>query len=79
MQNFKALGEELKRSGKAEGLKNLAESADGQKISRMLNMDAVEKAAREGNAEAMQSIVKNVLQTDEGKRLAESLVKLMQD
>ena len=79
MQNFKALGEELKRSGKAEGLKNLAESSDGQKLSRMLSMDKVEKAAREGDAEAMQSIVKNVLQTEEGKRLAESLMKLMQD
>ncbi len=78
MQNFKTLEEELARSGKAEDIQRLAQSSDGVKLSRMVNMQEVEKAAKGGDTAAMQNIIKGVLQTEEGKRLAESVMKLMQ-
>ena len=78
MQNFENIGKELERRGKTEGIKKIAESADGLKISRMIDSKAVESAARSGDSEALRSILGSVLNTAEGKRLAESVKKLME-
>ena len=79
MQNFEELGKELDRRGKTAELKKLAESCDSVRLSCMLDVDEAERAARNGDVAAMQNIVKNVMQTEEGKRLADSIMKLMQD
>lgn len=79
MQNFEELGRELQRQGKTDGIKRLAESEDGKKISRMVDAKALENAARNGDSAALHSILGSVLSTDEGKRLAESIKQLMQD
>lgn len=76
MKDLEQLGRELERSGKAGQLKKLAESADGQNLSRMIDSRAVEKAVRGGDSEAMRSILSQVLSTDEGKRLASDLSRL---
>ena len=57
---------------------SLADSAEGRAVSRMLDPAAVEKAAQSGDTAALQSILSDVLSTDEGKRLAERLKKAMQ-
>ena len=79
MQNFESIGRELERRGKTEGIKKIAESADGQRLSQMIDAKAVENAAKSGDSEALRSILSSVLSTAEGKRLAESVRKLMQD
>lgn len=79
MQNFESIGRELERRGKTDGIKKLAESADGQKIGKMIDAKAVENAARSGDNEALRNILGSVLNTAEGKRLAESVRRLMQD
>ena len=79
MQNFESIGRELQRRGKTEGIKNLAESEDGKKLGRMIDAKAIENAARSGNSDALRSILGSVLGTEEGKRLAESVRRLMQD
>lgn len=79
MQNFEELGRELQRRGKTEDIKNIAESEDGQKLSRMIDAKAVEAAAKSGDSQALRSILGSVMSTEEGKRLAESVRKLMQD
>ena len=38
----------------------------------MIDPDAIERAAKSGDGAALQSILKDVLGTDEGRRLAES-------
>ena len=78
MQNFEKLGQELDRMGKTEGIKRLAESDIGQRISRMVDAQAVEAAARSGDSQSLQQMLSQVLSTDEGKKLAESVQKLMQ-
>lgn len=78
MLDMERISAELQKSGKADKLKTLAESEDGKAIQKMLDPDAVEKAARSGDTKAMQSIISSVLSTDEGKRLAESLKKAME-
>lgn len=77
MQNYEELGRELERRGKTEDIKRLAQSEDGLKISRMLDASAVESAARNGDSETIKKMLSQVLSTDEGKRLAENLKKMM--
>ena len=76
MKDFERIGKELERRGKTD---SIAESEDGQRISRMIDTEAVERAARSGDAAAMKNILGQVLGTAEGKRLAESIRRMMQD
>lgn len=77
MQNYEELGRELERRGKTDDIKRLAQSEDGLKISRMVDAAAVESAARSGDSEAIRKMLSQVLSTEEGKRLAENLRKMM--
>ena len=78
MKDLEKLGQELQKSGKTDKLRSLADSADGQAIGRMIDPAEVERAAKSGDAAALQSILTQVLSTDEGKRLAESLKRAME-
>lgn len=77
MQNLEKINEQLKKSGKADKLKSIAESEDGKALSRILDASAVEQAAKSGDAAALQSILSAVLGTDEGRRLAETVKNAM--
>lgn len=79
MQNFEHLGKELERRGKTEGIRAIAESPDGQRLKDMIDADAVERAAKTGDGAALQGILKNVLETEEGRRIAESIRKMMEE
>lgn len=79
MQNFENIGKELSRRGKTEDIKRIAESADGQCVSRMVDSRALEQAAKSGDNAALRDILSSVLSTAEGQRLAESVKKLMED
>lgn len=78
MNEFEKIGRELQRQGKTEKLKNLADSEEGKAVSRMIDAEAVQKAARSGDAAALKNILSQVLSTSEGQRLAESLKKAME-
>ena len=77
MANLEALGRELERRGKTGDLKRLAESADGRKLGRMIDTRAVEQAARSGDAAALSALLRSVLSTEEGKRLARQAENLL--
>ena len=70
MLDLERVNAEIEKSGKKDRLKSLADSAEGRAVSRMLDPAAVEKAAKSGDTAALQSILSDVLSTDEGKRLA---------
>ena len=78
MLDLERVNAEIEKSGKKDRLKSLADSAEGRAVSRMLDPAAVEKAAKSGDTAALQSILSDVLSTDEGKRLAERRKKAMQ-
>ncbi len=78
MNDLEKLGRRLEESGKSDELRKLADSADGRAISRMVDAEKVGRAAKDGDMAALQDILRGVLSTDEGKRLAESLKKAMQ-
>lgn len=79
MQNFEQMGRELERRGKTDGIKKLAESADGKKLGSMIDPNAIEKAARSGDSAALRGMISAVLGTEEGRRLAENVRRLMED
>ena len=79
MNRFEDIGRELERSGKADRLRQLAESPEGQKLGSLIDTKAVESAAKSGDGAALSSILAKVLSTDEGKRLAADIQKMMQD
>lgn len=78
MKDLERLGEELGRSGKGERLKSLADTAEGKAVSRMVDQEKLERAAKSGDTAALKDILSQVLSTDEGKRLAEKLKKAME-
>ena len=78
MKDISRLGEELRASGKGEKLKSIAESDGGRAISRMVDASKVELAAKSGDTAALKSILEQVLNTDEGRKLAEKLKKAME-
>lgn len=78
MKDLENLGRRLEQSGKSDKLRQLAESADGKAVSRMVDAEEIGKAAKSGNMAALQDILRGVLSTEEGKRLAENLKKAMQ-
>lgn len=77
MRDLERLGAQIEKSGKKDKLKSIAESADGQAVSRMLDPTEVERAAKSGDSEALRNILASVLSTDEGRRLAEKLKNAM--
>ena len=78
MQNFELLGKEPERRGKTEAVKKLAESPEGKSLAAMIDPQAVEQAARSGDADALRQLLSTVLSTREGQRLAENVRKMME-
>lgn len=79
MKSFEELGRELERRGKTEDIKRIAESEDGQRLGRLVDAGDVERAAKAGDSAALREMLRRVLDTDEGRRLAENVRKMMQD
>ena len=78
MQSFEDVQRELARSGKGAELNALARSADGEKLSAMLDGEKLQKAAQSGDAASLRAMLGTVLSTEEGRRLAANIKKLME-
>jgi len=79
MQNFEQLGRELERRGKTGELRALAESEDGARLAAMLDGERLQKAAKAGDSAALRAMLGSVLQTEEGRRLAMGIQKMMKE
>lgn len=77
MPNLEELGRELERRGKTGALKRLAESEDGKRLARSLDAGALTEAARTGDSAALTRLLRGVLSTPEGQRLAKGVEELM--
>ena len=78
MQSFEDIKRELSKTGKGAELNALAQSADGAKLSAMLDGEKLQKAAQTGDGEALRAMLGTVLSTEEGRRLAANIKKLME-
>lgn len=67
-----------KLKNKADELKKIATSSDGRKVMEMMGSTENLKAAMEkGDTETLQSVIKRVMSTEEGARLARQLSELL--
>ncbi len=78
MNDLENLGRRLEQSGRSDKLRQLADSSDGKAVSRMVDAEKIGRAAKSGDMAALRDILRGVLSTEEGKRLAENLKKAMQ-
>lgn len=78
MQSFEDIKRELARSGKGAELSALAQSRDGEALAAMLDGEKLQKAAQSGDGEALRKMLGTVLSTEEGRRLTDSIRKLME-
>lgn len=78
MQDVEKLAQELRRRGKSEGIRALADSADGQRLGAMIDGKEAERALRAGDSAALQQLLQGVLGTEEGRRLVARLQSLME-
>ena len=79
MKNFEEIGRELERRGKTGEIKRLAQSTDGQRLGQMVDSAAIEQAARNGDGAALSEMLKKILGTAEGQRLAEDVRRIMEE
>ena len=77
MQNLEDIERAITSSGKASQLQSLANSPEGQRLAAQLDAKALEKAAKSGNAAALQTAMRQILSTQEGRALAEKLSAIL--
>lgn len=67
MKDLSEIGKKLKD---IDGLKQAAQSPEGQKLLQNVDTAALEKAARSGDMDAMKGMLSQILASPEGKALA---------
>lgn len=70
--------EAILKSKNSGALQKLAEGADGKKIMQMVDTAALEQAAQKGDTAALSAMLRKVLTTPEGQRLAAQVKKAVQ-
>ena len=79
MKNLEDMERKLMESGKADKVRAIADSKDGQSLMQKLDSKKVERAVQSGDSEALRSILMDVLRTGEGQRLAKQLEQTMRE
>lgn len=79
MKNFEDMERRLVQSGKAEQVKAIADSKDGQRLLQKLDANKVEQAVQSGDSETLRKILMDVLRTGEGQRIAKQLEQTMRE
>ncbi|MBQ7895315.1 MAG: hypothetical protein IJ364_02015 [Oscillospiraceae bacterium] len=77
--NLEDLGRRLQQSGKADKIKEIAQSDAGARLSSMLDARAVEAAAKSGDNRALKNMLSQILSTEDGQKLAQSIKKIMEE
>ncbi len=77
--NLEELGRRLQQSGKADKIKQIAQSEEGAKLSSLVDAKAIEAAAKSGDDKALRDMLSKILSTEDGKKLAENIRKIMGD
>lgn len=79
MKNFEDMERRLAESGKADKVRAIADSKDGQRLLEKLDTNKVEQAVQSGDSDALRNILMDVLRTGEGRRIAKQLEETMRD
>lgn len=79
MKNLEDMERRLVQSGKADKVRAIADSKDGQNLLRKLDANQVERAVQSGDSDALSRILMDVLRTSEGRRIAQQLEQTMKE
>lgn len=79
MKNLEDMERRLVQSGKADKVRAIADSKDGQNLLKKLDAGKVERAVQSGDSEALRSILMDALRTGEGQRIAKQLEQTMKE
>ena len=75
--DIEKISRERENSGKAAELRRLAESEDGRALNAMFDAAALARAVSNGDQNAIQGVLRQVLNTEEGRRIAKQLSDAM--
>lgn len=73
MSELEKMSKELLSNGKAGAVENVVNSKEGKSIGKMIDGNALKKAAAEGDNETLNRILGQVLATDDGKALLKKI------
>lgn len=79
MKNLEDMERRLVQSGKADQVKAIADSRDGQNLLKKLDAGKIERAVQSGDSEALSRILMEALRTGEGQRIAKQLEQTMRE
>ena len=68
--DLESLGRQLQSSGMLDKLRGAAESEDCRRLGEQLGGDKLAAAARSGDTRKLQQLLREILSTEEGRRLA---------
>lgn len=77
--NLEELSRRLQQSGKADKIKQIAQSDAGTRLGSMLDSKAVENAAKSGDDQALRRMLAQILSTEDGQKLAQSIRQIMDE
>jgi len=66
-----------KISSKQSDIEKLANSAEGKKVSELVDKKSLVQAIEKGDASVMQNAIKNIMKTEEGARLVQQINEMM--
>ena len=73
MQDFEKLGKQYLSGISSDKLNSLLQSGEVEKLSKIIDPESVEAAAKSGDSAALTNMLTKILATSEGKRLASRL------
>ncbi|MGI6028963.1 MAG: hypothetical protein ACOX81_06105 [Candidatus Heteroscillospira sp.] len=77
MSNFGAVEKFLKDSGRAGNLMNAVSGEDAKKLESMVDKEKLNNALAKGDVQTLEGILRQVLNTGEGKALAQKISGMM--
>ena len=73
MSDFEKMSRDLLKGAKGDEINKIVNSAEGKKISGMVDGNALKKAVAEGDGSTINRILGQFLSTEEGKALAKKI------
>ena len=77
--NLEELGRRLQQGGKADKIKQIAQSVDSERLEQLVDAKAVEAAAKNGDDKTLRNMLSQILATEEGQKLAQNIKKIMEE
>lgn len=73
MKDIEKVKKELMDSGKGSEIEKLSKSPEAAKLGKMIDTEALKKAASSGDQDALSSMLRQVLSTGEGQNLLKKI------